>query len=177
MFWRVSGTQTLAERKNEWKNNYLVEKNERKQKKRREGKGVTEDRERKKQQEERGKVTGCGKNWTKPCAACASRPAGALLAALQPQGGSGGQGRRWAGPGGSREAGRRGSAEAAWGSLEAHYAQVSRLRGRQVWPGHTAAQPPVTLRIEGQGGPSRASASEPRFSAPWWPQFPHQGSG
>ena len=64
---------------------------------------MTEDRERKKQQEERGKVTGCGKNWTKPCAACASRPAGALLAALQPQGGSGGQGRRWAGPGGAEK--------------------------------------------------------------------------
>lgn len=117
------------------------------------------------------------KLWTKPCAAWASRPAGALLAALQPQGGSGGQGSRWAGPGGSREAGRRGSAEAAWGNLEAHYGQVCGLRGRQVWPGHTAAQPPVTLRIEAQGGPSRASASEPRFSAPWWPQFPHLGSG
>ena len=73
----------------------------------------------------------------------------------------------------------RGTLRLLEGDLKHTMARSAASEGRQVWPGPTAAQPqhPSASRIGAQRGPSGASASEPRFSAPWWPQFPHLGSG
>ena len=89
---------------------------------------------------------------------------------------------RWAGPqaGGARweqrswrEGGTRRLLE---GALKHPMARSAASEGRQVWLDHTAAQPRRASDLEDRR-PKRGSASEPRFSTPWWPQFPHLGSG